>query len=105
MSKPISDNSHIDACGNQLDSNAMSKRVRTHAFSRERWYLPGGGLNISLEFKPYARRTEGSAVAVHEDWLIVPTGLASQQCSEQVYRFRPQWADPRFPTLSKERHV
>src|ERR1035441_3744836 len=32
MSKPISDNSHVDACGYQLDSNAMSKRVGPHTF-------------------------------------------------------------------------
>jgi hypothetical protein len=105
MSKPISDNSHIDASGNQLDSNAMSKRVWPHAFFRERWYLSGGCLNILLEFKPYTRRTERSAVAIHEHWLIVPTGLAPQQCSEQVYCFRPQWADSGFPAFSKERHV
>ena len=105
MSKPISDNSHIDAIGNELNANAMSKRVWPHAFSRERWYLSSGGLNILLEFKAYTRRTERSAVAIHEDWLIVPTVLAAQQCSEQVYSFRPQWADPRFPAFSKERHV
>ena len=58
MSKPISDNSHIDACGNQLDADAMPKRVRTHAFSRERWYLLGGCLNILPEFKSHTRRTE-----------------------------------------------
>jgi hypothetical protein len=105
MSKPVSDDSYVYACGDQLDSNAMSKRVWPHALSRERWYLSGGCLNILPEFKPYTRRTERAPVAIHEDWLIVTTGLAPQQCSEQVYRFRPQWADSGLPAFSKERHV
>jgi hypothetical protein len=102
VSKPIPDNSHIDACGYQLDSHAVSKGVWTHAFSRKRWYLLRGCLNILLEFESRTRRTEGLAIAIDEDWLTVTTRLASQQCSEQIYRFRPQWADSGFPAFPKE---
>jgi hypothetical protein len=105
MSKPISDNSHVDACGYQLDSNAMSKRVGPHPFFRERWYLLGGCLNILPEFKSHTRRTERLAITIHEDRFIVSTGLSSQQCAEQIHRFRPQWADSGFPAFSKELHV
>ena len=83
----------------------MAKRVWTDAFFRERRYLSGRGLNILLEFESYTCRTERTAIAIHEDWVIVSTGLAPQQCFEQLYRFGPQWADSGFPAFSKEFHV
>jgi len=67
----------------------MSKRVWTHTFSRKRWRLLDGGLNILLEFEADTGRTERLTVTIHEDRLIVPTGLAPQQGSEEIYRFRP----------------
>jgi hypothetical protein len=79
VSKPIPDNSHINSCGNQLDSNTVAKRMWTDAFFRERWYLSGRGLNILLEFESYTCRTERAAIAIHEDWVIVSAGLAPQQ--------------------------
>ena len=84
MSEPISDNGRIDARGNQLDSNAVSKRMWADAFFRERWLLSGRCLNILLEFESNTCSAEGSPIAIHEDWLIVGTGSAPQQCSKQI---------------------
>ena len=106
MSEPISDNGRIDARGNQLDSNAVSKRMWADAFFRERWLLSGRCLNILLEFESCTSRTERLAITIHEDGLIVsPTGLPPQQCFEQIYRFRPQWTDSCFSAFPKELHV
>src|ERR1700693_576896 len=105
VSEPISDDGRIDARGNQLDSNAVSKRMWADAFLRERWGLLGRCLNILLEFESNTCSAEGSPIAIHEDWLIVGTGPAPQQRSEQIHRFRRQTTDSAFPALSKELHV
>ena len=89
VSKPISDDGHIDAGCNQLGSDAVSKRVWADAFSRERWCFLGCRPNILLELESYSCRTERSAIAIHEDRFIIPAGPAPQQCSQQIHRFRP----------------
>ena len=61
--EPISDDCRIDARGNQLDSNAVSKRMWADAFFRERWRLLGCCLNILLEFESYTCSAERSAIA------------------------------------------
>jgi len=105
VSEPISDDGRIDARGNQLDSNAVSKRMWADAFFPERWRLLGRCLNILLEFESNTCSAEGSPIAIHEDWLIVGTGPAPQQCSKQIHCFRPQGTDSAFPAFSKELHV
>src|ERR1019366_919806 len=97
VSEPISDDGRIDARGNQLDSNAVSKRMGADAFFRNRWRLLGRCLNILLEFKSNTCSAEGSPIAIHENWLIVGTGPAPQQRFEQIHRFRPQRTDSAFP--------
>ena len=103
--EPISDDGRIDARGNQLDSNAVSKRMWADAFFRKRWRLLGRCLNILLEFESNTCSAERSTIAIHEDWLIVGTGPAPQQCSKQIHCFRPQGTDSAFPAFSKELHV
>ena len=103
--QPISDYGRIDDYGNQLDPNAVSKRMWANAFFRERWRRLGCCLNILLEFESNTCSAERSAIAIHEDWLIVGTGSAPQQCSKQIHCFRPQGTDSAFPAFSKELHV
>lgn len=93
VSEPISDDGRIDARGNQLDSDAVSKRMWADAFFRKRWGILGRCLNILLEFESNTSSAERSTVAIHEDWLIVGTGPAPQQGSEQIHCFRPQGTD------------
>ena len=105
VSKPISDDSHIDIRSDQLNTYAVSKGVRGHAFARERRQLFGSRLNVLIEFKPNTRRTEGFAIAIDEDRLIVRTGLPLEQRFDQIRRFAPQWTDSRLAALAKKPHL
>ena len=59
MPKPIADHSHIDTRSHQLDTCAVAKGVRRYPLFGECRYLLCSRLNISIEFKSNARRTEG----------------------------------------------
>ena len=102
MPKPIADHSHIDTRSHQLDTCAVAKGVRRYPLFGECRYLLCSRLNISIEFKSNARRTERLAVAIDKDWFIVCTGLPLQQCSQQIHRFGPQWTDSSFPAFPEQ---
>jgi hypothetical protein len=89
MPEPVADHGYVDAGGDELNADAVAPRVRCNTLCRERRYVAGSGLNLVLELEAHPCRTERLTVAIDEYGFVIGTRISSQQCLEQVHRFRP----------------
>jgi len=57
------------------------------------------------EFEAHTGGTQGIAVAIHEERLIIGSRLSLEQRREEIHCFRPQWANSLLPTFSEQGHL
>src|SRR5215471_13157408 len=92
VAEPTANNSDIDACGNQMNSRRMAKRVRGDVLTGQRWRLLRCRPDVPIQFETDPGGPERLSITVDEDRLIVRPRLPFQQGFDEVHGFRPEGA-------------
>jgi hypothetical protein len=105
MAQPTSNDRHINASGDEMDSGRVAESVWRDPFRG--WYgdLLASGFNVMTKLKANAGCAEFPPESITKDWFVRTTRLPIQEGSDQICRFRPQGTDPFLAALPGEPDV
>jgi hypothetical protein len=91
--EPIAGQGHIDAGGDELDTDAVTAGVQRDALCRECRHVASSGLHVSLELEANPCRAKRLTISVDKNGFVMPARLSPQQRLEHVHRFWPEGAN------------
>src|ERR1017187_2367898 len=100
VTEHAADGRQVDTGGHHLDSHGVAERVWVDVLPLQGRQFLACGLDILCKLEPDSGSTQGPAVAIDEQRLMIGSGLSFEQRDQQLSRLRPDWSEPLFAALA-----